>query len=281
MADEPIFDRAPGEKVEDDRSRLSIFFGVLGRKFWKLVTVNFMFLLFNLPAVIIGYFLSLYLVFLFTPETARSSIEELKVLVLYSGFPTAMYFMAVPLITVGPAQAGMTYLLRCYSYEIPTFTWSDFKDKMKENFKQGILAGLINLFALLFLLMDLYLYPRVSEGNMLLSIANGLIIMVFVLFLMASLYIYPMMVTYRLSLKNIYKNAILFALARFVPNLATLALCFLVIIGPALLFMSTGSSIILGCTYLIYISLGFTLPGLIINFMVNPAMDKYMKKPKE
>lgn len=280
MADEPIFERAPGEKYEDNRSRLSIFFGVFARKFWKLVTVNFMFLLFNIPAVIISYFLSTFLVMLFMPE-AGSSAEEFGLLVLYSGFPTVMFFMAVPLITVGPAQAGLTYLMRCFSYERPTFDWSDFKDKMKENMKQGIIASLINLFVLLFLILDLYLYPRVANNNALFSVANGLMIMVFILFLMASLYIYPMMVTYRLKLRDIYKNAVLFALARFVPNLATLILCFLVIIGPTLIFSATSSGIILGLIYIYYLSLGFALPGLIINFMVNPAMDKYMSKPQQ
>ena len=160
-----------------------------------------MFLVFNIPAIIISYFLSVYLVALFIPEAANIPITEFSMLVFDSGFPTAMFFMAIPIITVGPAQAGLTYLLRCYSYERPTFNWSDFKDKMKENMKQGIIVSLINLFILVFLVFDLYLYPKVSDGGALFSIANGLIIMVFVLFVMASLYIYPMMVTYELRIR--------------------------------------------------------------------------------
>jgi len=281
MSDEPIFERLPGEKYEDNRSRLAIFFGVLYRKFWRLITVNLMFMVFNLPAIVFSYFLGVYLVLLFLPEAQTIPMEDIRLMVFDSGFPTAMFFMAVPVISVGPAQAGLTYLLRCYSYERPTFTWSDFKDKMKENLKQGIAVSFINLFLLLFLILDLYLYPRVSGGNTLLSIANGLIIMVFVLFLMASLYIYPMMVTYELRLRDLYKNAILFALARFGPNLAILLLCFLVIIGPTIIFYLTGNGIVLLITYLLYICLGFTLPGLIINFIVNPTMDKYLNRNRQ
>ena len=103
MADEPIFEGAPGEKIEDNRSRLAIFFGVLYRKFWKLITVNLMFLVFNIPAIIISYFLSVYLVALFIPEAANIPITEFSMLVFDSGFPTAMFFMAIPIITVGPA----------------------------------------------------------------------------------------------------------------------------------------------------------------------------------
>lgn len=237
-----------------------------------------MFLVFNIPAIIISYFLSVYLVALFIPEAANIPITEFSMLVFDSGFPTAMFFMAIPIITVGPAQAGLTYLLRCYSYERPTFNWSDFKDKMKENMKQGIIVSLINLFILIFLLFDLYLYPKVTDGGVLFSIANGLIIMVFILFVMASLYIYPMMVTYELRIRDLYKNAILFALARFVPNLVILALCFLVIIGPTLIFLLTANGIVLMVTYVFYLFLGFTLPGLIINFLINPVMDKYLNR---
>ena len=150
MADEPIFERLPGEEYQDNRSRLAIFFGVLYRKFWRLITVNLMFMVFNAPAIIFSYFLSVYLVILFIPEAAAIQMDEIRLMVFDSGFPTVMFFMAVPIITVGPAQAGLTYLLRCYSYERPTFTWLDFKDKMKENLKQGIAVSFINLFLLLF-----------------------------------------------------------------------------------------------------------------------------------
>lgn len=281
MTDEPIFEKLPGEKYEDNRSRLAIFFGVLYRKFWRLITINLMFIVFNIPAIVLSYFLSICLIGIFIPEASTISIEEFRFLLWDSGFPTTMFFMAIPIITVGPAQAGLTYLLRCYSYERPTFTWSDFRDKMKENFKQGIAVTFINLFLLLFLIFDLYLYPRVSDGGVLFSIANGLMIMVFILFMMASLYIYPMMVTYELKIRDLYKNAVLFALARFLPNLVILILCFLVIIGPTLILAATGSGIVLLITYLIYVCFGFTLPGLIINFMVNPVMDKYLNRNRQ
>jgi len=281
MGEEPIFDKLPGEEYEDNRSGLARFFSVFIGKFWRLITVNLMFMVFNIPAIVVSYFLSVYLVALFIPEANSMSADDFRVLVLDSGFPTAMFFMAVPIITFGPAQAGLTYLLRCYSYERPTFTWSDFKDKMKENFRQGIIASMINLFVIVFLLFDLYLYPRVSDGNMFFTVANGLMVMVFILFMMACLYIYPMMVTYELRIKDLYKNAVIFALARFVPNLGILLLCFLIVIGPTLLFYVTSSGIVLVITYLLYLTLGFTLPGLIINFTVNPYMDRYLNKGRQ
>ncbi len=277
MADEKIFEVAPGENYEDDRSKITIFFQVLGRKFWKLITINLMFMLFNLPAMIISLVFSTFLLNVLMPAGLATENELLSNL-LVLGLPLTLCLMVVPMITVGPAQAGMTYLLRCFAYEMPTFTWTDFKDKMKENFKQGLLVSVINLFAIAFLIYDLYLYTQLNaQSSAILSIANGLLIVVFVLFLMMSLYIYPMMVSYQLKTKHLYKNAILFAFAKFLPNLGVLLLCFIIILAPMLIGVLVGAPIIIGIGYVIYVILGYSLPGYIINFVINPIIDKYLK----
>lgn len=279
MSEEQIFSTAPGEKYEDDRSRLAIFFGVLGRKFWRLMGVNLMYLLFNIPAIIIGLFLSIYMMELYLPSLVQDSQNDLLTMLFVSTFPLVMFLMAVPVLSVGPAQSGLTYLLRCYAYEQPTFTWSDFKDKMKENWKQGLLVSVINLAVLLFMIIDIYLYPRLGNtGGFIMPIFNALLIMVFILFLMMNMYIYPMMVTYQLKIKHLYKNAFLFAFARLIPNLLILILCAILIIGPILIVSFTASVLALTISYVFYIIFGFTLPGLIINSFVNPTIDKYLKK---
>lgn len=275
--EEKIFDVAPGEKYVDDRSKVTIFFQVLGRKFWKLMSMNLIFVIFNIPSIIISFFLSGYVTNIFTP-IIQSSDDLVAILFVY-GFPAMVFLMVVPVITVGPAQAGLTYLLRCFSYELPTFYWSDFKDKMKENLKQGIIVSLINLVAVVLLLIDFFLYDQISStgANFVLSAANGLLIVVFLLFMMMGMYIYPMMVSYELKLKNLYKNAFLFSIGRFLPNLGVLLINFLLVIGPMAVVMFTGNAIALVIVYIYYILLGFTLPGLIMNFFINPVVDKYLK----
>ncbi len=275
--EEKIFDVAPGEKYVDDRSRMTIFFQVLGRKFWKLISMNLIFLIFNIPSIIISFFLSGYVINVFSPFIENAD-EMAAVLFVYS-FPLLMFLMVIPAITVGPAQAGLTYLLRCFSYELPTFYWSDFKDKMKENLKQGIAVSLINLVAIVLLIIDFYLYDQMTDkgSNFMLSAANGLLIAVFLLFVMMSMYIYPMMVSYELNLKNLYKNAFLFSIGRFLPNLGVLIICFLLVIGPMAVVMFSGNAIALVIVYIYYLILGFSLPGLVLNFFINPAIDKYLR----
>jgi uncharacterized membrane protein YesL len=91
------------------------------------------------------------------------------------------------------------------------------------------------------------------------------------------MYLYPMMVSYELSLKNLYKNAFLFSIGKFIPNLGVLFICLLLVVGPMAVVMFTGSAIALVIVYVYYLLLGFTLPGLVMNFFINPVIDKYLK----
>ncbi len=275
--EEKIFDVAPGEKYVDNRSRVTIFFQVLARKFWKLISMNLLFIVFNIPSIIIAFILSGYVADAFSP-IIESSSDLFGILFVY-GFPLLLFLMVIPLITVGPAQAGLTYLLRCFSYELPTFYWSDFKDKMKENLKQGIIVCLINLAGVVLVIIDFFLYKQLSRTgtSFIIAVANGLLIVFSLIFMMIGMYIYPMMVTYELNLKNLYKNAFLFSMGRFLPNLGVLLICFILIIGPMAVVMFTGNALALLIVYIYYLILGFTLPGLVINFYINPIIDKYLK----
>ncbi len=278
--EEKVFSVAPEEVYEDNRSRTTIFFQVLGRKFWKLIEFNLFYVVFNIPAIVISYFLSGYLIG--SLPLAIESPADIVVFLFVYGFPPMMLLMAIPVIAVGPAQAGLTYLLRCFSYEMPTFYWSDFKDKMRENFKQGLIVSLINLAAFIFILLDFYLYGQLSknESSLLLAAANGILFLILILFIMMCMYIYPMMVTYELKIKYLYKNAFLFSIGRFLPNIAVLLICVLLIMAPLLIVVFTGSAVALAVIYIYYILLGFTLPGLAINFFINPIIDKYLKPGK-
>ncbi|HHU89746.1 MAG TPA: DUF624 domain-containing protein [Clostridiaceae bacterium] len=275
--EEKVFSFAPEEVYEDNRNRTTIFFQVLGRKFWKLIQFNLIYLILNIPAIIISYFLSGYLIN--SLSLSAETPDQIIAFFLVYGFPPMILLMAIPVIAVGPVQAGLSYLLRCFSYELPTFYWSDFKDKIKENYKQGLIVSIINLAAFIFLLIDFHLYSQLSNnGNsMLLAAANGLLILILILFIMMCMYIYPMMVAYDLKIRHLYKNAFLFSMGRFLPNIAVLLICILLITAPLLIVVFTGNIMVLSAIYIYYILLGFTLPGLVINFFINPVIDKYLK----
>lgn len=271
------------DEYEEDRSRIRVFFDVLFGKIWKLMTLNLLTGLFNLPALLFMIFFAIYYMQLIQPAIFTEGDPSVPLSYLLVGYlPLGLLFLSIPIVAFGPAQAGMHYIIRSYSNEVPVFLWSDFKEKLRENLKQGIIVSFINLIVFILAVIGFYLYPLMvaQTGMTLLLIANYLLIIAFVVFLMVSLYVYPMMVRYDLSLKNLYRNAFLIAVGRVFSTLFVLILCAVLSFGPFLIASLINHQIAMFVAYAYQLFLGLTLPGLIIGFILNPIMDKLME-PKE
>lgn len=284
---ETAIDSAANEKLfamgvdeyEEDRSRFRVFFDVLSGKFWKLIGLNLQTGLFNLPALLFMGFFAIYYMQLLQADLFTAAAEEGGALayLLIGYVPLGLIFLTVPIVAVGPAHAGMHYVLRNYAYEIPVFQWSDFKEKMRENLKQGLAVTFINLFVFILAMLDIYMYPRmVAQMGVLLLVANYLLIVAFIVFMMMSMYIYPMMMRYELSLKDLYRNAFLLAVGKFFPNLLVLVLVIVLAYGPFLLATALNNTIVFFVAYVYQVLLGLSLPGLVMSYLINPMMDKLM-----
>lgn len=250
----------PGvDKDEPPKAAIKVFFDVLGRKFWNLVKLNLLFTIFNIPALIAVLIASMF----FFPRQLSSDVFT----DLFFRFLFGAIIICIPLITVGPAQAGFTYILRNYSREEHAFIWWDFKDNAKKNFKESIIISLIDFAVTIIMGITLNFYFSYQGGNILMTFATGLLVMAFVLYLMMHLYIYPMLVTFKLSIKQIYKNALLFAIMKFIPNLGILLLCIILVVAT---FYNTIIGIIL------FPLITVSLIGYITNFYVYPKLKKYM-----
>ncbi|AGC68183.1 hypothetical protein Cst_c11880 [Thermoclostridium stercorarium subsp. stercorarium DSM 8532] len=251
------------------KPRIRIFFEVLGRKFWNIVKVNMLFGVFNIPALLFLVFFAAYLQALIT-QNAVMDAEEMANSLFFGTIPLMTIFVCLPLITVGPAQAGMTYILRNYSREEHAFIWGDFKEQAIKNFKQSMIVSIINAFFTVLVILDIYFYLNFNKDNLLMTAATAFIIVAFLIFMMMSMYIYPMMVTFDLTIRQLYKNAFLFAIMKFFPNLLILIVIFLIV------FFSFYYPVI-GYLMFIFITMGLT--SYITNFYVYSKIDKYMIQP--
>ena len=106
----------------------------------------------------------------------------------------------IPIVTIGPAIAGMTYVLRNYALEKPTFMVSDFFDAFKSNWKQGF--GLFTIFAAVSVLagVSFFWYFANSARSWLMLIPFGLCILLCLVLLFMQFYVYLMAVTVELKL---------------------------------------------------------------------------------
>jgi uncharacterized membrane protein YesL len=252
----------PGPGIDKDappKARFIVFFEVLGRKFWNLVKMNILYNLFNLPAIIAAFYATHSI---FRVQMIEDIWGELMVRLFMSAF-----LICIPVIAIGPAQAGYTYILRNYSREEHAFLWWDFKETALKNFKESTIICVLDFFFVLLFGYAINFWVRAEMDSVIPVIASTFLIMAFIVFLMMHLYIYPMLITFKLTVRQIYRNALIFALAKFLPNLGILLLCFLILVAT---FIYPVIGIIL------YIFFTVSFIGLITNFYSYPKLKKYI-----
>ncbi|MHB8062066.1 MAG: DUF624 domain-containing protein [Ruminiclostridium sp.] len=262
----------PGPGVDKDAPKkpsFFIFFEVLKRKFWHLIKINLMFVIFSIPTLVIAYFMSSVYVqklseyFLNNVNVTDGVLVDFNIKLILS---VVMIMLSV--ITIGPVQAGFTYILRNYSREEHSFIWWDFKENFGKNFKQGMAITGIDIVVIYVLGIALNFYA--SSSNIISIAAASFVILSIIVFLMMHLYIYPMLVTVKLSVKNIYKNAFIFSIIKFLPNI-------LILILNLVIAVAAFYNIMIGA--LLYVILLPSFIGLMNNFYVNPIIKKYVVNP--
>lgn len=220
----------PGKGVEKDerqKHRFFIFFDVLFRKFMKFMQINMLFLLFSLPYLLLLYWLSPLSVSTLS-GVALSGIGEFVKSLPYEDaaafeFVLRLLFAlgVVILWGAGPASAGCAYVMRNFSREEHAWVFSDFWDNVKSNFKQSIAVLLIDILVLYVSIVAFHFYSyqyAITPNNMFL-IAQGLLAFILILYTFMHYYIYQIMVTYKVKFGKLYKNAMLFAIAKFPQNI--------------------------------------------------------------
>jgi uncharacterized membrane protein YesL len=229
-----LFDYSkPGPGVQKNAPQKKSFIDFLEiftRKFWKLITVNLLFVLFSLPV-----------------------------------------------LTVGLANSGLSYITRNFAREKHAFVGGDFVDTIKKNWKQGLIVGILNLIISIILIFDIYFFFTSSKGIMG-SIMLAVILSVALIFTFMKYYMYFMLVTFKLSIKQIYKNSLIFAFAGLWRNLLLLfifGLCYALAAFVLYLSFLVGTIFIT----LMYILVFPAFRMLLIQFTVFPLIKKHMIDP--
>ena len=153
--------------------------------------------------------------------------------------------VSLPVLSWGLAEVGLAYVTRNFTREKHAFVWSDFFTTIRKNWKQALPVGIVNLLITFLLLFDLYYYGK----NTLMMVVMCFI---FLVFTFMKFYIPLMIITFRLSWKQLYKNALIFAFVGLLPNLLIT------------LVSSTFYILVVGCV----VSVNFPLMALLLVFYV-------------
>lgn len=241
--------RKPDLKKEDSKvNRFKMFSTVLQIRFWQLIQLNLLYSIFWIPA-----FLLLQGQLILTQETN----EPVSII---------FFLLMIPcLMLAGPATAATSYIIRNWARDEHSWVWTDFKDAWKQNWKQGMQVMLINGIVLMLFSVNIVFYGNMASKNLAFLVMYYFMIMIGIIYVMMNMFIFPMIVTYRLKLKQIFKNA-------FILTMVKLPYAFVV-------FVLSGAILLLCAMYLMSLPvfiIGLTFPGFIIISYVNWLFDKYI-----
>ncbi len=260
-------------------NRVQLFFEMLRVRWSALVRLNLLYVLFWLPAIIWSFmnFMAMENVLVMVSEgtLAESAMTE-QIL----GIFTMWLMLMIPCIAItGPATAGVSYVTRNWARDQHSFLFSDFKDAFKENWKQALpISCITSVLPILVFVCYRFYGSLAAEGSFFFVIPQVLVILMAVLWLMVLQLIYTLMVTYKLSFKNLLRNAAILAVGKL-PLSIGIRLASLIIpaIGIALiLFVPNITMYVILVLALYYLLFGFAFSRFLYASYANAVCEKYI-----
>ena len=261
----------------------------------RLMAVNALFVLFNIPAIAIAALYAIVFMpglinafdlykFISVPsnegmvtpiETNVISYQLLSL--LYVFFIASV--VASLLICVGPFQAGFAQVYKDIRNGTSVSLFGSFKVGLKENWKKGLASMFIGIIfsAIIILAVSFYMNLKSDVGIIIATIFS----VIYIAFILVQNFAYNLMVSTDLKLGKIYKNAILFILIRFGHCLAlgvVVALFYIVI--PFYLLMSA-SYTTLGIFVFLYSFVVIAWVQYGLAFYTGQLIDRYVAADEE
>ena len=211
------------------------------------------------------------------------------------GANVVFVLFSLPIVTVGLAEVGLTYITRNFAREKHAFIWGDFIATIKKNWKQALPIGFINFLFELFLIYDIYYYSHLQvESSLSRILVTAIAMLLFVVFTFMRYYIPLMLITFKLTVKQLYKNALIFAFVAVWQNL-------LISVGIGIYYFFVGSNLlgflnalqqkpvdeqvmaayfsIFLFLFIIYLLFFPAFRSFLIQFTIFPKVKKYMIDP--
>ncbi|MBQ7455965.1 MAG: DUF624 domain-containing protein [Clostridia bacterium] len=193
--------------------------------------------------------------------------------VLQTGF-----LLLIPcLLITGPVQAGLAYVTRNWARDEHAFPWGDFKDAVKENWKQALGVSAITA-VLPFLLYTCYrFYGQMAARSPFFLVPQMFTLAVGAVWWLALVFFYPLLVTYRMSFRQLVKNGLMLAVARL-PQTVGVRLCTLLptLLAAAVMMMTSAWVYAVLFLVLYYVLLGNAMTRFVDASFTNAVFDRFI-----
>ncbi len=207
----------------------------------------------------------------FCSSASRRVISKISKILIYSA--------VVLVFTFGLSTIGLIYNIRDVCTGEHIYTWHDFFYAIKRNFKQGIVIGLLDAAVIITLVYDLLSYGSTSGSSFMNLVFFYAIIAITAIYYVMRFYIYLQLVTCKMTIGKMIKNAFLLTALGFKRNfVGILSAIAVVILYVYIYILLPQASIILFCMFmfslLTYIGVYCAYPVL-KKFVIDPYYDEH------
>ena len=256
-------------------NRWQLFWEMLRVRLSALVRLNLMYVVPWLPTMIVLMIGALS--FLTSLNNMVDSGEMIAVGELLGGVVAPTLLLLVPCITItGPFTSGVCYVTRNWARDEHAFIWSDFKDAVKENWKQSLVISFVTSLVPLMLYVCWNFYGAMANSNAFMVVPQVLTMMIGLMWCLGVTYFHPLIVSYKLRMRDVIRNGLLLAVARLPMSIGLRLLHALpMIIGVVLMLFVSPMYCMLGL-FAYYLLIGFSLSRFVTASYTNAVFDKYI-----
>lgn len=192
----------------------------------------------------------------------------------------AVYWLtSLLVITNGPAKAGLTYIARSTMRQKHSFLFSDYFDTVRKNLKQSLILGTINLLCTTLFILDIvYFWNSLAKEFTIFNVL-GLALAFFLLVCTTFMkyYIWTLVITFKLSIKELIKNSFHFVFLNLWRNILIAAVCGFCYAVSYLLAVFNGLGMIFAVFFMVFVFPGFKAGIIQVNTF--PIIQKLMIDP--
>ena len=189
--------------------------------------------------------------------------------------------LSLPVVTGGLSSVGLTHVTRNIARDKHSFGLSDYFDTIVKNWKQALGAGIINTVVYIIMIFDLIFFFENQNNSLIYSIGLGITLSMVIFFLMMKFYMWTLIITFKFSLKQIYKNSFKFVIINIKNNILCglcLLLAYAIYVAIAVLFLDY-IVVVLSFELLIFALTFPAFRALLIQYFTFPSIKKCIIDP--
>ena len=263
-------------EMDMPKTRVSLFFLVFRERFFDLIKLNLLQLIFWIPFLVWAFvnFVALQNIDMQTMLASQDGTQQFRNIM---GSYLMMWLLGViPCVAItGPSSAGAAYVARNWSRDQHAFMFSDFKDAFKSNWKQALAFSVMSGFVPILAFTAMMYYSNIVTSNILIILPMIVVLSATLMWVLLEPLVYPMMVGYELKFKHLMKNALIMAAARF-PQMAAARIITFIPIAILLVGLTSGNGMMILCVSMYYIFFGFAFSRLVYASFANSVFDRYL-----